>query len=185
MEKRGAAEVVGLDYRKPTSTGFAIASTILGSQVQHVVKNVYELDPEQDGLFDMVLFLGVLYHLRNPLLAFDRIRRIIKPGAFLFVETQLLDNSVLLSDGSTKPLEQISQELTDTAIWQSYSKGRLNNDPTNKWVPNMVGLKEAIEDAEFEALDSHIGGARGSVKARAIADEKTAHFRYLDSAKSI
>jgi hypothetical protein len=109
----------------------------------------------------------------------------MKPGALLFVETQLLDNAVLFSDGSTKPLETISPELTDTAIWQSYSKGRLNNDPTNKWVPNMTGLKEAIEDAEFEVLDSHIGGARGSVKARAIANEHTAYFRYLDSAKSI
>jgi len=49
-----------------------------------------------------------------------------------------------------------------------------NNDATNKWVPNMTGLKEAIEDAEFEVLDSHIGGARGSVKARAIADKQTA-----------
>lgn len=185
VEKRGAAEVVGIDYRKPTSTGFAIASTILGSRVRHVVENVYELDPEKYGLFDMVLFLGVLYHLRNPLLAFDRVRSLMKPGALLFVETQLLDNSVLLSDGSTKSLETISPELTDTAIWQSYSKGRLNNDHTNKWVPNITGLKEAIEDAEFEVLDSHIGGARGSVKARAIADDQTAYFRYLDSAKSI
>lgn len=185
VEKRGAAEVVGIDYRKPTSTGFAIASTILGSRVRHVVENVYELDPEKYGLFDMVLFLGVLYHLRNPLLAFDRVRSLMKPGALLFVETQLLDNAVLLSDGTTKSLETISPELADTAIWQSYSKGRLNNDHTNKWVPNMTGLKEAIEDAEFEVLDSHIGGARGSVKARAIVDEQTAYFRYLDSAKSI
>lgn len=185
VEKRGAEEVVGIDYRKPTSSGFAIASTILGSRVRHVIENVYELDPAKYGLFDMVLFLGVLYHLRNPLLAFDRVRSLMKPGALLFVETQLLDNSVLLSDGSTKPLEIISPELTDTAIWQSYSKGRLNNDATNKWVPNMTGLKEAIEDAEFEVLDSHIGGARGSVKARAIADKETAYFRYLDSAKSI
>ena len=185
VEKRGADEVVGLDYRKPTSTGFAIASTILGSQVRHVVENVYELDPEKYGLFDMVLFLGVLYHLRNPLLAFDRIRSIMKPGALVFVETQLLDNSVPLSDGSTKPLETISKELTDTAIWQFYSKGRLNDDLTNKWVPNMTGLKEAIEDAEFEILDSHIGGARGSVKARAIADGKTAYYRDIDSTKSI
>jgi GT2 family glycosyltransferase/2-polyprenyl-3-methyl-5-hydroxy-6-metoxy-1,4-benzoquinol methylase len=185
MEKRGADEVVGLDYRKPTSTGFAIASAILGSRVRHVVENVYELDPEKTGLFDIVLFLGVLYHLRNPLLAFDRIRSIMKPGAFLFVETQLLDNSVPLFDGSTKPLEEISQELRDAAIWQFYSKGRLNDDLTNKWVPNMAGLKDAIEDAEFEILDSHIGGARGSVKARAIADGKTAYYRNIDSAKSI
>jgi 2-polyprenyl-3-methyl-5-hydroxy-6-metoxy-1,4-benzoquinol methylase len=185
IEKRGAKEVVGIDYRKPTSSGFAIASSILGSRVRHVVENVYELTPEKYGLFDMVLFLGVLYHLRNPLLAFDRIRSIMKPGTLLFVETQLLDNCVLLSDGSTKPLENISQELTDTAIWQFYTKGRLNNDGTNKWVPNMAGLKEAVEDAEFEILGTQIGGARGLVKARAIADKNTAFFKHLDSTKSI
>lgn len=183
IEKRGAREVVALDYRKPASTGFSIASSILGSGVRHEVENVYDLTPEKYGHFDLVLFLGVLYHLRNPMAAFDRIRRIMNPGALLFVESQLLDNCILLPDGSTKALEKISPELTDLAIWQFYSKDRLNNDPTNKWVPNMTGLKEAIGEAEFEVLHQRINGARGLVMAKAIIDERTAHFQRIDSAK--
>jgi len=185
IERRGAEEVIGLDYRKPTSTGFSIASSILGSRVRHVVENVYEMTPEKYGHFDLVLFLGVLYHLRNPMAAFDRVRSVAKPGALLFVETQLLDNGILLPDGSTRALEEFSPELKDLALWQFYSKDRLNGDATNKWVPNMAGLKEAIEEAEFEVLDWRIGGMRGLASARAIIDDRTAFFQRMDSARSL
>lgn len=185
LERRGAEEVMATDYRKPESTGFSIASSILGSGVRHVVENVYDLTPEKYGVFDLVLFLGVLYHLRNPIAGFDRVRRMMKPGALLFVETQLLDNSILLPDGASKPLDQISPELKDLALWQFYSRDRLNADPTNKWVPNMAGLKEAVEAVECEVLNSRIAGMRGFVKGRAIVDEKLAYFAWMDSAKSL
>src|SRR5690606_22869821 len=64
--------------------------------------SVYELDPEKHGQFDTVFFYGVLYHLRHPLLAFDRIRRVC--SGVVFVETHihstndLLPNSVFYRD---------------------------------------------------------------------------------------
>ena len=71
LERRGA-DVHGLDYADPEVTGFGIASRVLGSRVSYSVANVYDLDPDRFGTFDLVLFLGVLYHLRNPMLALDR-----------------------------------------------------------------------------------------------------------------
>lgn len=65
-EKRGAS-VVAIDFVPETYTGFAVARQILGSSAEYRMDNVYNLLPETYGLFDIVFFMGVLYHLRKPL----------------------------------------------------------------------------------------------------------------------
>jgi len=100
MERRGA-EVTGIDYAAPDITGFNVAAEILDSKVNYLVANVYDLSPETHGTFDVVLFLGVLYHLRNPIQGFDAILRVLKKGGLLFVETQLsTDPAVTYSQSS-------------------------------------------------------------------------------------
>ncbi len=70
MERRGA-DVVAVDIvQRPA---FETASRALGSRVQFVLADVYQLTPERIGRFDVVLFLGVLYHLKHPLLALERV----------------------------------------------------------------------------------------------------------------
>ncbi len=166
MERRGAT-VVGVDYADPEITGFSIASRILGSRVEHRIANVYDVDPETFGHFDVVLFLGLLYHLRNPMLALDRIRSVIKDGGLLFVETQL----------STDP----AIHQSTTPLWHYFPRSSLHQDGTNKWAPNPAGLKSVIEECEFEVLQTANHGDRGYVRARAIADHELEFFRRLDS----
>ena len=166
MERRGA-EVVGMDYAAPDVTGFSVASRILGSRVTYVVENVYQLTPEKYGVFDIVLFLGVLYHLRNPLLAFDQVRKVAKPDGLLFVETHVTTHPVLSSLG--------------VPVWQYYPRDTLNKDETNKWGPNLAGLKAAMEEAQFAVLDSAVYGDRCYAKARAVRDDRKEYFRRLDS----
>ncbi|MEM7351098.1 MAG: class I SAM-dependent methyltransferase [Acidobacteriota bacterium] len=170
MERRGA-EVVGLDYADPEITGFSIASRVLGSRVEHRTDNVYELGPESFGTFDIVLFLGVLYHLRNPMLALDRIRTVIKDGGLLFVETQL----------STEP----EVHRSTTPLWHYFPRSTLHQDGTNKWAPNPAGLRSVIEECEFEVLQTASHGDRGYVRARAISDHELDFFRRLDSAAGL
>src|SRR5262245_34297053 len=67
-ERRGA-EVVAIDSMPPEQTGFPIAKELVGSGVEMLQRNVYDLSPEEFGSFDLILFLGVLYHLRDPMLA--------------------------------------------------------------------------------------------------------------------
>ena len=166
MERRGAL-VVGLDYADPEITGFSIAASVLGSGVEHRTDNVYELSAERYGQFDVVLFLGVLYHLRNPMLAFDRIRSVIADGGLLFVETQL----------STEPAVCRSE----TPLWHYFPRNTLHRDGTNNWAPNPAGLKAVIEECEFEILQVANHGDRGYVRARAIADHELEFFRRLDT----
>jgi glycosyltransferase involved in cell wall biosynthesis/2-polyprenyl-3-methyl-5-hydroxy-6-metoxy-1,4-benzoquinol methylase len=166
MEQRGA-QVVAMDYVLPTRTGFYVASKILASRVKFVVDNVYELSPIEYGYFDIVLFLGVLYHLRNPLLAIDRIRSVMKPDGLLFVETQLSNDSTSLEG------EGLAPNVPPDEI-----------PVMSKWVPNMAGLKLMLEEAQFKVVESAIHGARGLVRAEAVVDPVLEHFRRIDSGKS-
>jgi tRNA (mo5U34)-methyltransferase len=75
MERRGA-EVVAVDrWENPR---FYEIHERLGSRVDYRQLSVYDLDPDQLGRFDIVLFMGVLYHLKHPLLALERVCSVAK-----------------------------------------------------------------------------------------------------------
>jgi tRNA (mo5U34)-methyltransferase len=168
LERRGA-EVVGLDYADPEVTGFSIAARALGSRVRFVVANVYDLDSAEHGHFDLVLFLGVLYHLRNPLLALDRIRAVLSPGGALFVETQLTNEP-----GAAR---------SRAPLWQFLPGDSLHGDRTNKWAPNAAGLRAAVEECLFRVERATAEGERGYLRAVAVEDRRLAFYRALDSAR--
>jgi len=103
MERRGAAEVVALDLddereldwpprrrpetfpEGPRGEGFRIAHQALGSSVQRVVCNLYDADPAVLGTFDFVFCGMVIIHLRDQLLALERIARLCR-GTFVSAE---------------------------------------------------------------------------------------------------
>lgn len=70
MERRGAA-VAAIDSTEVDN--FYMARELLGSQVDYRVQDVYDLTPGRNGYFDLILFMGVLYHLKHPLLALERV----------------------------------------------------------------------------------------------------------------
>lgn len=170
MERRGAA-VTGLDYADPEVTGFGIASRVLGSRVEYVVANVYDIAPERFGTFDLVLFLGVLYHLRNPLLALDRLRRVVKPGGLVFVETHIVAGPGV--------------GAMDVPLWRFYPRAELRGDHTNKWAPNLTGLVRALEECQIEVLHAEPSGERAWVRGRAVVEHALEYYRVLDSASGM
>ncbi|HEX8066675.1 MAG TPA: methyltransferase domain-containing protein [Thermoleophilaceae bacterium] len=102
MERRGA-RVVALDLDReedldwpprlrpatfsdePRGAGFALAREILGSSVERVSSSVYDASPSELGEFDLVLCGAVLIHLRDPLLALERIAALCR-GTFVSAE---------------------------------------------------------------------------------------------------
>ena len=75
MERRGA-EVVAIDrFDNPR---FHDIKALLNSRVDYRELSVYDLDPTKLGRFDIVLFMGVLYHLKHPLLALERVCSVAK-----------------------------------------------------------------------------------------------------------
>jgi tRNA (mo5U34)-methyltransferase len=70
MERRGATVVAVDSARQET---FFEAKKLLNSKVEYIVEDICYLTPRDVGYFDIVLFFGVLYHLKHPLLALERV----------------------------------------------------------------------------------------------------------------
>jgi tRNA (mo5U34)-methyltransferase len=83
-ERRGAVRVLATDSfcwgqgGVATKEGFELARQVLCSKVEDLNIDVLELSPERIGTFDVVLFLGVLYHMRHPLLALEHVASVCK-----------------------------------------------------------------------------------------------------------
>ena len=89
-ERRGARRVVAVDIYDEHWFGFAAIREVLGSSAQHVRASIYELPEVLGEQFDVVLFWGVLYHLRHPLLALDNVRRLAR--GTVSIETAVSDH---------------------------------------------------------------------------------------------
>lgn len=94
-ERRGAARVLATDdfcWSGPgwgTKAGFDLAHETLGSRVESKEIAVLDLSPETVGTFDLVLFLGVLYHMQHPLLALERIASVTSRQLILETGTDM------------------------------------------------------------------------------------------------
>lgn len=179
-EARGA-EVLAIDSVAPHLTGFATASSLLGSSVEYRTLNVYDLAPETVGTFDLVFFLGVLYHLRDPMLALDRLWEVAKPGATIWVESHVIDRGFVdPKSGEFRNLESVAPELVEVPIAQFYPKDLLSGDRSNWWGPNLAGLAAMVDAAGFEVKRSRLVGGRGLVVGSKTDNPETTFYREFD-----
>lgn len=137
-ERRGAARVVAADYYSwhdagwGTKAGFQLAREALRSKVEDVDIDVMDLSPDRVGSFDLVLFLGVLYHLKHPLLALERVSSVTRGRLILETVVDLV--------GYSKPA-------------MAFYPGReLNRDPTNWWGPNHAAVHGMLRTVGFEEV---------------------------------
>jgi tRNA (mo5U34)-methyltransferase len=178
LEKRNAKEVIALDHVPPEKTGFPVLKEIFNSKVKYINENIYDLSPEKYGEFDIVLCLGLLYHLRNPLLALDNIRRVCK--RVLYVESFCIDNRFILPDKSSKNLSSISRQLLDIPIMEFYPTDELSSDPTNWWGPNSLCLKKMLESSSFNVISSKVDGDRVTFKCSISEDKFTLYYNKIE-----
>lgn len=89
-EQMGAGEIIGIDNDLSRGlTEFLIP--FKRSRVQARQLNVNDLEPDTFGQFDVVLFAGVLYHLRYPIWALRRVADVLKDDATLLIEGGFID----------------------------------------------------------------------------------------------
>lgn len=151
-ERRGAAEVIAADTWDgtgakwpgdpvngpvPNRAGFDCLSAILHSKVKAREISVYDLAPENVGTFDLVLAMGLIYHLRHPLMALDRLRSVC--GRQLILESHL---DML---GIARP------------ACAFYETDENSGDDTNWFGPNIACLGGWIRSSGFEQVE-FVGG---------------------------
>ena len=118
LERRGA-QVTALDIQDPDITAFNAVKKIKNSSVNYVRGSVYEASPETLGVYDIVLFAGVYYHLKNPVLAVQRVRTLLNDRGVLFIEgtsatdylAEQLSNELGLPRSRMRTITQILDRL--------------------------------------------------------------------------
>ena len=159
MERRGAASVTAIDIEDPLrwdwppqaafaaandarlaylrtfksgAAAFALAKDALGSSVERIDCSVYDLDPELHGTFDVIFLGSLLLHLRDPIHALDRVRRVCGGEAVIAESIELLP-SLVRPRTPTARLEGLDQSW-----W---------------WQPNAAGFRRMVESAGFQLLE--------------------------------
>lgn len=156
-ERRGAAEVLSIDYVPAEFTGFPVAKQILGSRLNLVHENIYNLTPERYGQFDVVLCLGVLYHLPDPMGALDIVFKMMKPQAWLFIETVVID-------------DEFPPEIARLPLMRFYPRATKNRDYTNYWGMTETCVIDLLEECDFCVKDKRREGERGIFTAVKTAE---------------
>lgn len=177
-ERRGASAVHAIDDVTQRdhldSRGFTIARELLGSQVVYRPDvSVYDIDRSGLPNADIVLFLGVYYHLKHPLLAFSRLRRVCRENALLMVEGPAFRSL--------------------TRSYASFYYGRWHvGDPSNWWVPSRKCLRQMMECSFFRVeeqvlntpADSSPFVRAGKAAARTLLNRRHPR-RYVTKARAV
>ena len=140
-EKRGAASVLATDSfawdgrNWSDQSGFRLAHRLLGSRVESKLIDPLDLSPEAlGGTFDVVLFLGVLYHMKHPLLALERIASVTRE--LLIIETEV-DNMLVPSPSLA-----------------FYPATELAGDPSNWFGPNAKAVEGMLRAVGFKRIET-------------------------------
>ncbi len=167
LEDQGA-DVLAVDVQEPSMAGFALVHELRESKVKYEIMSVYDLDPAFIGTFDCITFFGVFYHLKYPLLAFDRLNSVCKTGGRLFFGGALGDaffyNGTLSSgcdfrEFSKKNYPNAFYGDTKAASelpYCAFVETEYLHDKSNWFLPNQRCIHAWLKRTGFEVNCSHV-----------------------------
>ncbi|HLV01793.1 MAG TPA: TIGR04290 family methyltransferase [Acidobacteriota bacterium] len=149
---RRHADVLGIDSsaRYLRQALWAAGKLGLENRVRFQQLQVYEIGRRAEK-YDLILFMGIFYHLRYPLLALDAVRRRL--------------DGLLVFQSPTVPEQEIQQIREDFDLdelpllaqpgWPRLAliEKRMAGDPTNWWIPNTAAVEALLRCAGFRVID--------------------------------
>ena len=150
MKRRGADRVVAVDSDERYLAQARFAAEVLGHDIEFRRMSVYDV-AQLGERFDLVLFMGVLYHLRHPLLALDLLHRHVIGDMLLFQSMQRGPDAVAAVAPDYDFDDQAHFDRPDYPSLY-FVEDRYAGDPTNWWVPNRAAAEAMLRSAGFEIL---------------------------------
>ncbi len=152
MKRRGADRVVGIDSDIRYLAQARFAAEMAGVEIEFRQLSVYQL-PQLKEQFDLVLFMGVLYHTRYPLLALDLIYTSVCRDVLVF-QSMLRGSMNVKSFPQDVPFNEVS--LFDDPAYPRlhFVEHCYAGDWTNWWVPNRAAAEAMLRSAGF-AITAH------------------------------
>lgn len=151
MKRRGAERVVAVDFDDRYLDQARFAAAMCGADIEFRKLSVYDVGALGER-FDVVLFMGVLYHLRHPLLALDLIREHVAGDLVVF-------QSMLRGSSDTEEVRD------DYPFWEASHFERAGyprlafveqsycGDETNWWIPNRACAEAMLRSSGFSVID--------------------------------
>jgi tRNA (mo5U34)-methyltransferase len=150
MKRRGADRVVAIDFDERYLAQARFAAEVCEADIEFHQLSVYDV-AKLGQKFDIVLFMGVFYHLRHPLLAIDLIHEHVAQDLLIFQSMQ-------------RGSEEVEAVKDDYTFWQTdiferpsfprmyFIEKKYAGDPTNWWVPNRACTEAMLRSAGFEVM---------------------------------
>ncbi len=151
MKSRGADRVVGIDSDADYLAQAQFAAEVTGLQIEFRQLSVYDVGSLGEK-FDVVLLMGVLYHLRHPLLALDLLHEHVAGDTLVF-------QSLMRGSPDVAKFED-DYPFSETAIFDDRRFPRMyfiereySHDWTNWWIPNRACAEAMLRSAGFDPVD--------------------------------
>ena len=138
-ERYGAARILATDHYCwsgagwGTKAGFDLMHRHFDSKVESMDVDLPELSPATLGTFDIVLFLGVLYHLKDPFGGLEKAAAMCREQLIVETAADMLH--------------------IDEPVMRYYLGTELNSDATNFWAPNRACLKNMLHELGFPTVE--------------------------------
>jgi tRNA (mo5U34)-methyltransferase len=151
MKRRGAERVVGIDTDEQYLAQARFAAKVSNAEIEFRNLSVYRVADLREQ-FDLVLFMGVLYHLRHPLLALELLHE-YAVGDLLVTQSLLRGSKETTNVPGDFPFWEEDIFADDAFPRMYFVEKRFANDPTNWWIPNRACFEAMLRSTGFEILD--------------------------------
>jgi len=141
----------------PGRRGFDVARKVLESQVEAIALDFMSCSLDEIGTWDVVLYLGVLYHMEDPMSALRRLATVTKERAIIETEAVVVPG------------------FEHEALWRFFPYAELNHDVSNWWAPNLPALVGALHPAGFSRAEVALGPSAELLEA----DGGPHHYRAI------
>jgi tRNA (mo5U34)-methyltransferase len=152
MKRRGADRVLGVDWDERYLNQARFAAEVSGVDIEFQQLSVYDVGSLRER-FDLVLFMGVLYHLRHPLLALDLLHEHVTRDLLVF-------QSMLRGHAGVRPVAP-DYPFDETVVFDDGAFPRLHfvehqycGDQTNWWIPNRAAAEAMLRSAGYAIVSN-------------------------------
>jgi len=148
VKRRGAGRVLGIESSGDYFRQAVLCRRVLNLDIEYRHMDAHQLE-DLGEYFDIVIFTGILYHLKNPLQVLEQVGRLCRDA--IVVETEILADDprtcVFLRRG---PAGQTHLEPCRTGIMKFVEGDELGGDPSNWWVPDTECVFGMLRTAGFK-----------------------------------
>jgi tRNA (mo5U34)-methyltransferase len=153
MKRRGAARVLGIDHDERYLEQARFAASVLGhKEIEFRRAEVWDVGALGER-FDLVIFMGVLYHLRHPLLALDLIHEHVAGDLLLFQSLQGGTKGTFRPEPDYEFFAGLKELERPEWPVLHFIEQRYAGDPTNWWIPNEAASAGMLRSAGFEIVE--------------------------------